>query len=891
MKKITFLIIALLSVVVISMTAKQAVPTFSKAGYFEVANVERQVWNFNVGWRFYKGAQEGAEMTEFVDSAWQVVNCPHGLEYISDIASGSNNYQGEVWYRKHFTLDNALKGKVNKLVFEGVMGKCKIWLNGELLTEHFGGYLPIIVNLDKNVNWDGDNVIAVWTDNSDDPSYPPGKSQKQLDFVYFGGMYRDVWLTSTAQTYITNANEVDKVAGGGVFVHVDVPSDNEALINLNIDIQNDGKKASSGLAEVSLLNPDGELVKKSKAKYAVAALASQTLQLTMKVKNPRLWSPQSPDLYTIEIRLLNRKKAIDGVAVKTGLRKIEMKGKDGLYLNNKLYPGKLMGANRHQDHAVVGNALPNMGQWEDALLLKNAGCDIIRAAHYPADPAFMDACDALGIFFIVATPGWQFWNDNPAFEQYVISDIRNMVRRDRNHPSVIMWEPILNETHYPDYFAEKVHNTVHEEYPYQGAFTACDKRAKGQQYFDVIYVQPYRDFFNKYIKDTPANRKEQAFAYDKEKRCIFTREWGDCVDDWASHNSPSRVARNWGERAQLIQAKHYADPENYLFPCWETFYDTPRQHIGGAIWHSYDHQRGYHPHPFYGGITDIYRQPKYSYYMFASQRNVDDGYDPMVYIAHEMTPFSEPDVTVFSNCEEVRLIVYGQDTLTQNVADLHKKMPHHPVVFKDVYDFMDVKEMSRHRGRYDISLVAEGLIDGKVVARQVRKPALRPRKIELHIQSAALPLVANGSDFITVVASITDADGNVKRLDESYIKFEVEGEGQIIGNSEIMTNPRKLEWGTAPVLIRSTLNAGEITVKASVLDEGANQPLSGTITFSSVPDSDKFIYSEIGGEPKSNEHQETQTDVEELQLKIRQLEQEVNDLKIKEVERQQQEFQ
>ena len=126
----------------------------------------------------------------------------------------------------------------------------------------------------------------------------------------------------------------------------------------------------------------------------------------------------------------------------------------GLVLNGSLFPEKLIGGNRHQDFARLGNAVPNNLQWQDAVKLRKAGMRVIRSAHYPQDPAFMDACDRLGLFVIVATPGWQFWGSGP-FADRVYDDIRQMVRRDRNHPSVMMWEPILNETHYPADFAKK----------------------------------------------------------------------------------------------------------------------------------------------------------------------------------------------------------------------------------------------------------------------------------------------------------------------------------------------------------------------------------------------------------------------------------------------------
>lgn len=644
--------------------------------------------------------------------------------------------------------------------------------------------------------------------------------------------------------------------------------------------------------DVVLKDENNLVVRKANKLLDLEGNYTATVSEEMEVVEPQLWSPWSPSLYNVEVTITDiNNNPIDGVAVKIGLRKIEFKGKEGFFLNNEPYPGKLMGVNRHQDHAVVGNAMSNNSQWRDAKLLKDAGCDIVRAAHYPVDPAFMDACDALGLFYIVATPGWQFWNKKPIFEKRVLQDIRNMVRRDRNHPCVIMWEPILNETWYPESFAKKTHNAVHEEYPFQGAYTVCDAHARGQKNFDIIYSHPFKDEFFKNVKEnTKDNRLKLSYDYAKEERCVFTREWGDCVDDWNSHNSPSRAARDWGERAQLTQAIHYSN-SSYVYTNWESLHNTPSQHVGGTLWHSFDHQRGYHPDPFYGGITDDFRQPKYSYFMFASQKDVSNENLAMVYIAHEMTPFSEPDVTVFSNCEEVRLIIYEQDTIVKNVSNYNLKMPHPVVIFEDVFNFIDVKNLHRAKMQSKASLIAEGLIDGKVVTTFKRMPAKRPSKVVLSIENNNVPLLANGSDFVRVVASITDEDGNIKRLNESDIRFEIEGEGSLIGNSSTFTNPRKVRWGTAPILVQSSLSSGKIKVKASVVDEGINSPLAGELEFESLESSTPFIYKEVGKESyqEINISGDNQTNFE-FQSKIKQLEKTINNYRLKEVERQQQEF-
>ncbi len=862
---------------------------FTKAGYLEVKDGGREVYNFNVGWRFIKADVEGAEAKDFDDSNWEVVNCPHGLELISTEASGSNNYQGPAWYRKHFTVEQSIINKQLRLHFEGVMGKCKVFLNGELLQEQFGGYLPFSVDLTGKMEAGEDHVIAVWADNSDDPDFPPGKPQSSLDFSYFGGIYRDVWLTATNDVFVTNANDENEVAGGGLFVHYENLSEKYADVIVNTHVRNNGVKNKSIRINYSLLNQNGERVVRESQKSSIAKQSDKSLNVKLPVSGPALWSPQSPALYRLEVVITDNKgNKLDAVAQNIGIRKIELKGKDGFWLNNKPYDGKLMGVNRHQDYAYVGNALSNNGQWRDALVLKDAGCDIVRAAHYPVDPAFMEACDVLGMFYIVATPGWQFWNEKPIFEQRVFRDIRNMVRRDRNYACVLMWEPILNETWYPEYFAKKVHDIVHEEYPYQGAYTVCDSHARGQEHFDAIYSHPFKsDFYKGKFENIAENIKKLTIPYEEESRCIFTREWGDCVDDWNSHNSPSRVARDWGEHAQLVQLKHYANPD-YVYTCWETLYRTPAQHIGGALWHSFDHQRGYHPDPFYGGITDVFRLPKYSYYLFKSQKAPE--VESVVYIAHEMTPFSEPDVNVLTNCEEVRLIVYGKDTITAK-PDVNLMMPHPVVTFKNVFDFLDVKSLHRQRKMNDASLVAEGLIDGKVVATYKRMPSKRPAKLILTLENQGVDLIANGSDAVVVVASMTDQDGIVKRLNKSTVRFEIEGEGELIGDEANGGNPKRLEWGQAPIMVRSTTKAGKIKVKAYLVNEGINMPVGGELEFESVASNDLMIFSEVGKQTSAKStNMGVKASKPELELKVKQLEKELNDLRMKEVERQQQEF-
>lgn len=882
MKKITFSILFVwLS---LSLWAARQ-PEFSTAGFFRLDNSGREVYSMNPAWRFHKGAVEGAETKEFNDKDWTVVSLPDGIEYLPTEASGCINYQGEVWYRKHFTPDAALKGKKLFLHFEAIMGKSKVFVNGKLLTEHFGGYLPVIADVTDVLDWNGDNVIAVWADNSDDPSYPPGKAQDVLDYTYFGGIYRDCWLIAHNNVFITDPNYENEVAGGGLFVAFGKVSDALAEVQLKIHVRNATKNPFSGRVEYMLLQPDGTEVARLSDKIQVKAGRATTVSDRMPVKQPMLWTPSTPTLYNLLVRVLDKEgNVIDGYRRRIGIRSIEFKGKDGFYLNGRPYGKPLIGANRHQDFAVVGNAVANSIHWRDAKKLKDVGMEIIRNAHCPQDPAFMDACDELGLFVIVNTPGWQFWNDAPEFAQRVYSDIRNVVRRDRNHPSVWLWEPILNETWYPADFAKNTRDIVDAEYPYPYCYSGSDSEARGHENFPVYFAHP-------------ANMQDASKEIDPTKT-YFTREWGDNVDDWSSHNSPSRVARNWGEQPMRVQAQHYACPY-YPVTSYDVLYKQSPQHVGGCLWHSFDHQRGYHPDPFYGGLMDVFRQPKYSYYMFMAQRPAvkndrNAGSGPMVYIAHEMTPFSGKDVTVYSNCDEVRLTFNkGGKTYTYKKDKNRPGMPSPVITFPDVYDFMMDKAFSRTQKQDDVYLLAEGLIDGKVVATHKVVPARRPEKILLWLDNEGTDLKADGSDFVTVVAAVADKNGNIKRLNNYNIRFSIEGEGRLLGGPGVLANPVPVKWGTAPVLVQSTLKPGKIRITASVLFEGSQMPISGELEFESKPSVFPLVYDAADaaciplGSASAGQNTTSKTDAER---EVERLRKELNTLKLKEVERQQSEF-
>ena len=790
----------------------------SVAGLFPLEGSGRLVWNFNAGWRFHLGDVTGAEAVNYDDKAWEVVSTPHSVQLMPAEASGCRNYQGIAWYRKHFTLPKETQGRDVTLHFEAIMGKQTIYVNGREVMQHEGGYLPVTLNLTALGCAAGDNIIvAVKADNSDDKTYPPGKKQMTLDFAYHGGIYRDVWLIAKSKVAITDAVEENKVAGGGIFVHYANISDKRADVYVNTEVRNSDVRPRTVTVENVL-----SAAKLSRAtKITLKPGETHTVTQHFTVKNPQRWSPETPYLYSMATRIREGKQSLDGGVTKIGIRSFEFVRTDdaqgrqpGFYLNGQRYH-QLVGANRHQDFAYVGNALPNSQQWRDAKRLRDAGFTIIRTAHYPQDPSFMDACDELGLFIIVATPGWQYWNKDKGWDEKVHQNTRSIIRRDRNHPCVLMWEPILNETRYPEAFALQALQITKDEYPYPyRPVAAADVHSAGvKDHYDVVYGWPGDDFKSDGL---PAGDPA------KIRQCIFTREFGELVDDWYAHNNLNRASRSWGERPQLVQGLSLLNSTNEL-------YKTTGQFIGGCQWHPFDHQRGYHPDPYWGGIYDAFRQPKTALNMFKA-RLTSVAVEPIVAIAHEMTQFSERDVTIFSNCDSVRLTMYdGEHCWTEPVTNGKS-------VFHDAWDFFEARNWSyTKRNWQNVKMAAEGIVGGKVVCRDERMPSRRSTKLRLRVDEMGRQLVADGSDFIVVVCEVTDDLGHVRRLAKENIRFTVEGEGEIIGNASICANPRAVEWGSAPILVRSTRQAGKIKIKAEVQFPGTHAPTPAELEIESIP--------------------------------------------------------
>ncbi|WP_139957428.1 glycoside hydrolase family 2 protein [Flavicella sediminum] len=835
--------------------------TFSTAGFFEVENSPRSVFNFNPGWRFFKGDVPKAFAVDFDDSDWEAANLPHGLEIVGENASGGRNYQGKAWYRKEFKIDKSTsEGKVF-MYFEAVMGIAKVWVNGKQVAEHFGGYLPFAIDVTKLVKDNEKNVVAVLADNSDSKLYPPGKQQSGLDFSYLGGIYRDTYLITTSKIHVTLSELSKTVAGGGVFIGTLDVNGTDAKLEIRTEISNESNKAQKITVKSVLENAAKKVIATVHQTTTISAGKTKQLSKKFTAKNVRLWHPEDPYLHFVRTDIIVNGKIVDQFRTRIGIRLFEMKGPDGLFVNKKFIGKKLVGVNRHQDYAYVGNALPNSSHYRDVKLLREGGSHIIRVGHYPQDDAFYDACDELGMLTTTANPGWHFFNfKEKIFEDRLYEDTHNLVRKDRNRPSILLWETALNETPtQPGHVMHNMHKAAHSEYPFPGMFTVTDYHEAKKGGLDVYY-----------------------HGNDKKVNS-FNREFGDGgeVDDWYSHNSIVRVKREWGEKAMIDQSLRQA---KYL----SERFQTAKVRIGGAMWAAIDHQRGYHPDPFWGGHLNVLRLPRYTYYLYQSQNNADYTLNgvhtgPMIYNTHELTQLSPADVLIYSNCDEIKLTWMGKDygTLKPSADKKYAGLPHPPFIFKDVFFLDEIRHRKGDKSGASRYMIAEGFINGELVVKDTKAYAQRSEKLKLSIDKVGLNLIADGSDFIPVRATIVDRNGAKKVLAEEYVYFEVEGPAEIIGGTQNQGNPAKSSFGIATALIKATTKPGKITVRAFVKglksdeivfeSKAAGMKLfydNAYLIQSKVPLKDKITIQQIKEEKLPNNIKELQEEIKMLRLQV-----------------------
>ena len=483
-------------------------------------DVSRINLSMNTDWAFFRGDIENGESITADYSSWIPFSIPHIMQLERKHCGGDVIYDGIGWYRRYFTLAPEYKDKNIRIAFEGVMTSCKVYLNGHEITENHGGYIGFIADITGMVNFDGNNVLAVRVSAEYDPLTPPGKPQSDLDFYYYSGIYRDVGMIISDKLYVTDPLEENEIAGGGVFVTYPEVSREKAKIHIKTHVRNRNNISRKGYLLTRLIDSDNKEIVCQRRPFSLKAGASIHLEQDLSVDNPSLWYPYRPCLYELRTEVVVDDKTVDKVTRQIGIRSIQYTTEDGFLINGeKLY---MRGANRHQAYTYVGDAASNSMQEREVINMKQGGYNAVRAAHYPQDPAFLDACDKYGLLVVECIPGWQYFNNDTTFINRVYEVCRRMIRRDSNHTSVVLWETALNETRYPKEIAKMLYRIAHEEYPGDQMYTAGD-------YFGHTDLVDCYDVFYKQVARFPKDGNVMSnYAEDQVViKPLLTREWGD----------------------------------------------------------------------------------------------------------------------------------------------------------------------------------------------------------------------------------------------------------------------------------------------------------------------------------------------------------------------------
>ncbi|WP_273327323.1 sugar-binding domain-containing protein [Vallitalea guaymasensis] len=755
----------------------------------------REIISLNSKWRFIKGDDSSSHLNDYDDSSWDKVNLPHRIDITPINSSGGRNYQGICRYRKHFNLEKKMKGEKVFLEFEGAMQVLEVWMNNEKLATHYCGYTPAVYDISSLVNYNAENIISVRLDNSDRSDVPPGKKQQDLDFSYDGGIYRQVRLHRVNPLYITNAVLENKVAGGGLFVSFDSVSKDKAQLRIQTHIRNEYNESKTFTLSQKLLDKEDRCVSETYNAYELNSSEDAHYVQSQVVIKPNLWHPHSPYMYKLRTEIMIDGELSDLIETPLGIRDFEFTKDRGFLINNEYL--KISGANYHQTFIHVGNAMSSNLLKRDARKLREAGMIHIRS-HYPFSEDFIDECDRLGITLTISNPGWQFYEEG-IFKERSYQNLKDIVRWLRNHPSIIIWEPILNESVMPEDYQLRVNEIVHEELPYGPCYTGSDQGLGDISYrkFDPYMLGPKSENFD------PEAYKIIEKQVDKPR---WIREYGDYPDNFVDQSCAWRVPRGWGEDIMLKQVRRMIWNKNPWMTNYTYLYNDAKL-CGFAMWPGIEHNRGYHINPCWGGFLDLQRIPKYSFYFFKSQREPDDYLDlvdsgPMVYIANSWSEVSPDDITIFSNCDKIRL--YHNDRFIEEREPDKIKIKHPPFTFKNNFYF----------GRERSEIRTEGIIDGKVVASDKRYSPGVPVKLHLEGDYMGLNLQADGSDLLFVRCIVHDDKNSITplTLDNHDILFSIEGPGKIIGD-----NIKRPELGQTGILIQSTTQPGNIHVKAELL--------------------------------------------------------------------------
>lgn len=731
-------------------------------------------WTFNY---FPSGKLDKQHISaNFDDSKWPAIALPHTwstYETTGDIhpfikypSEKDDTYWWYGWgiYRKKIRIDQSLKNKEIYIELDGVQKYCKLFLNGNFIGDHKGGFTSFYFRLTDFIDWGKDNIIAVAVNGRRNDTYriPPMTAG---NWDVYSGIYRDVRLVAKSKVHFPFQGSYKHE--GGFLITTPQVSEQTATVHIKSFLKNSGGNTATGRIVHQIISPDGQQITELESEFLVLPNELKAIEIqSNKIKEPKLWSPDSPNLYKVVSTIFANGRIQDEIVNPLGFRYFHWDYEnDDLYVNGKIL--NIKGTNRHQEYPWLGDANPNWIAKMDFEDIKyNLGHNFMRLTHYPNDKYLYNLADTMGIIMVGEVPNIKSIDFDESVQE---QNVREMIRRDRNHPSIFFWS-VGNET----------------------SDAADSKWVVEEDTTRIVHARKCDDGSGDFVQHDHTN-------LDMENLLRVTiRGW------FASEDAPAGFS---------------SEPKNGQHSSNETWQHQMAQVRGGSIrgligdncitWLYQDHgaDREYlncilkHINP--KGCVDMFRQPKYVYWLTKALYTEI----PTVFIHphfwREKYIGQLKNITIDSNCDEVELFVNGNSQ--------GKQYPKRENFFSLKYENVAIENG-------ELKLV--GTRDGKMVETFVNMPG-EPRKLVL--STGQKQIIADRSGIAIVKANILDKNDHPVFDATNTINWKVDGPAKLVGHSVYETDIMKHEeWeGTGytvvPVcnVIRTTNRAGKIKVTVS----------------------------------------------------------------------------
>jgi beta-galactosidase len=767
---------------------------------------------FNDDWRFHKGQAAGAENPDFDDSQWLKLRLPHDWAIDGPFDRKLNPHTGGLpiagtgWYRKGFVLPASAQGRYFTIEFDGAMSNATVWLNGKLLGGRPYGYIGFAFDLTPYLRFDGqNNVLAVrLTPEARSSRWYPG-----------AGIYRNVWLDVMGPLH---------VAHWGTYVTSTKVSDESALVEVRTQVSNRLGIESKIVLRSIVLDASGSAVAQSETPAAVAPHATRTLASSLDLSRPQRWDLDHPYLYTLRSEVIYGDKVVDRYSTPFGVRTIAFEKGKGFLLNGRRT--KLRGVCLHHDLGSLGAAVNLRATERQLQIMKAAGVNAIRTSHNPPSPELLALCDRMGL--LVMDEAFDMWRIakvpngySKYFDQWSEQDLRDMARRDRNHPSIILWSigNEIPEQRDPNGWkqAKRLVRFFHEEDPTRPTTSAFNewKAAIRNRMADQVDVpgfnyEPMQ--YEKIMKDHP-------------QWVIFGSETASCVSSRGTYHLPL-VKYEKHPSLEITSYDIIAPPWAYCPDVEFQYQDALPEVMGEFVWTGFDYLG--EPTPYfaddadaandwparssYFGMVDLAGFPKDRYYLYQSVWTEPAMVHLLPHWNWEGREGQNIPVMVYSNASEVELLLNGISLGKKTTFSEPVELPVGAKVSADL------KFASKYRLLWQVpfepgTLQAIGYRDGKQVAADQVRTAGVPARIRLIPDRARIQ--SDGDDLSFITVRIEDKDGNLCPLADNPVRFGVSGAGEIaaVDNGNPATvesfhaDLRKAFNGLALVIVRS--RAGE----------------------------------------------------------------------------------